>query len=295
MAAFIWATYYLFIHYGASLNDLLIFSVPSISGSLFLGIPEIKRTHSISFIFSRRALLSGGLYFISQFLIIVSAERNGSIMTALSVLIADSVVTPVASIALKLNRSKINYPYFAMAMVLVIPSSTLLTIYGKNIGVSGSDGLIMVAGIILSLPAFFILLNSHISEEGLSKGVSGAFFWPGLIGVIVGTFIFQGQFQSNWEIPIISLLLAGITSMGLAYFLFFWAVQKNGFALPGLLQSMIPIFTALLVFVFEKEPLSLFSVILMLTTSSGAAVALFSIRPKEEFKDIETRPVSSFK
>lgn len=202
-------------------------------------------------------------------------------MTALSVLLADSVLTPVMSIALKLNSSRIIYPLFLIAMALVVPSATLLTIYGKNIGVSGVYGLILVIGIVLTLPAFFIILNSHISKSGLLRGVSSAFFWPGLIGLILGITLFQRSFEFNWEASVISLLLAGVTSMGAAYILYFRAVQKNGFALPGLLQSMIPIFTALLVFVFERQSLSILSVLLMITAAVGAAVALFSIESND--------------
>lgn len=263
----------------------MIFSIPALSGALFLAIPEVKRTGSISFLFHKKAFVSGTLYFVSQFLIILSAERNGSIMTALSVLLADSVLTPVVSIALKLNSSRIIYPLFLIAMALVVPSATLLTIYGKNIGVSGVYGLVLVIGIILTLPAFFIILNSHISKNGLLRGVSSSFFWPGLIGLIVGITIFQRSFEFNWEASVVSLLLAGFTSMGAAYLLYFWAVQENGFALPGLLQSMIPIFTALLVFVFEKESLSLISILLMITAAVGATIALFSIESNDKRSD----------
>ncbi len=282
-AAFVWATYYLFIFYAYELNKFLIFSIPAVSGSALLLILSFRSTKSLKFLLQRSLIFTGLFYFASQFLIILSSERNGSVMTALGVLLGDAVLTPIITIILRINASKIRYPIFMISMFLVLPSSILLTLYGKSIQISGILGLLFFLGVILSLPIFFILLNSTVTKIGSFQAISGTFFWPGLLILGIGIFFNHVNNFTQAGISILSLFFAGITSMGLAYILYFRSVRGVGFAITGLLQSLIPIFTTILVFLFEKALISTIDIILISITIMGAILSMVSISQSSEF------------
>lgn len=214
---------------------------------------------------------------MSQFFIILSAQTDGSVLASLGVLLGDAVLTPVVTIVLKINTSKVKYLLFSIAMILVIPSSALITTYGKSVRISGPLGLAYFIGVIMSLPAFFILLNRLVEKKGSLAAISGTFLWPGMIITVFGLFMLGNNSHIPLMVPLISLFLAGITSMGVSYTLFFASVKKAGFAVTGLLQAMIPIFTTVLVVIFEKNSISLLDVILMFTTIAGAILAMLSI------------------
>ena len=198
-------------------------------------------------------------------------------MASLGVLLGDAVLTPIVTIVLKINTSKVKYLLFTVAMVLVIPSSALITTYGKSVSISGPVGLGYFIGVIVSLPAFFILLNRLVDRKGSLAAISGTFLWPGIITAVFGIFMLGNHPNVSITVPFVSLFLAGITSMGVSYILFFASVKKVGFAVTGLLQSMIPIFTTVLVIVFEGTSITLLDIILIFTTIAGAILAMLSI------------------
>ena len=198
-------------------------------------------------------------------------------MASLGVLLGDAVLTPIVTIVLKINTSKVKYLLFTVAMILVIPSSALITTYGKSVSISGPVGLGYFIGVIVSLPAFFILLNRLVDRKGSLAAISGTFLWPGIITAAFGIFMLGNHPTISITVPFVSLFLAGITSMGVSYILFFTSVRKVGFAVTGLLQSMIPIFTSVLVIVFEGTSITLLDIILIFTTIAGAILAMLSI------------------
>lgn len=238
----------------------------------------MRKTRSLGYLLDRYYILTGSLYFISQVFIILSAQTNGSVVTALGVLLGDAVLTPVVTIVLKINTSRVRYMLFLMAMVLVIPSSALITTYGKSVSITGPLGLAYFIGIIISLSTFFILLNRLVERKGSMSAISGTFLWPGIISLFFGLYLLGGQHPHiSLAVPFVSLFLAGITSMGFSYTLFFASVKKAGFAVTGLLQSMIPIFTTVLVVIFERTNITLLDLVLIFTTIIGAVLAMLSI------------------
>ncbi len=280
-AAFVWSTYYLFIYYAYELNKLLIFSIPALSGSALLMILNFKSTKSLDYLRDKNLIFTGLLYFASQFFIILSSQRNGSVITALGVLLGDAVLTPIVTIVLRINAAKIKYHIFALSMSLVLPSAILLTLYGKSVKVSGIIGLLFLLGVIGLLPVFFILLNSSVARIGSSQAISGTFFWPGLLVLGVGISYLHGFALYRTGISTLFLVFAGFTSMSLAYILYFRSVIKVGFAITGLLQSLIPIFTAILVFFFERTQISPVDIILISITIAGTILAMVSFSQDE--------------
>lgn len=280
-AAFVWATYYLFIYYAYELNKFLIFSIPALSGSALLIILNIKSTRSLDYLMDKKLIFTGLLYFANQFFIILSSERNGSVITALGVLLGDAVLTPIVTIVMKINTFRIKYHIFVISMFLVLPSAILLTLYGRSVKVSGIFGLLFLLGVILLLPIFFILLNTSVTRMGSYQAISGTFLWPGILVFGVGIFFIHGITPFQESVSALFLVFAGFTSMGLAYILYFRSVEKAGFAITGFLQSLIPIFTALLVFFFEKTQISTLDIILISITILGTILAMLSISQDE--------------
>ena len=277
VAAFVWSTYYLFIYYSYELDKFLVFSIPALSGSTLLIILNSNSRKSLNYLLDKSLILSSLFYFSSQFFIILSSEKNGSVITSLGVLLGNAVLTPIITIIIHINTHKIKYHVFAISMFLVIPSSTMLALYGKSIRISGILGVLFLLGVIFSLPIFFIVLNSSVNKIGSFKAISGTFFWPGLLIIGLGIFLCPRLDVLQTSISIFLLVIAGITSMGIAYILYFRSVKFVGLAMTGFLQSLVPVFTTIFVFFFEKTPITLIDLLLIFIISFGAIISMASI------------------
>ena len=188
-------------------------------------------------------MFTGALYFVQQFLIILSTERNGSVITTIAVLFGDVILSPALSIALKINLMKLDYRLFSLSLAIMIPASVLLVAYGKTITVDGILGTVLLFGVMLAVPFLFLTLNMLITVKGSFHALAGTFFWPGTVSLAAGLAIFHQGPASIALLPTLSLLVTGVTSMGVAYLFFFRASRVSGFAITSVLQALIPPFT----------------------------------------------------
>ncbi len=277
-AAFIWSTYYSLIFYAYTYSQILIFAIPSIAGSMIFIVPLAMRSKSLHFLIDRSVFITGALYFAQQFLIILSTERNGSVITTLAVLFGDVIISPALSIALRINRVRLDYRIFAISLAIMIPASVLLITYGKAITVHGIAGIGLLFGVMLAVPVLFLSLNMLIASRGSFHALAGTFFWPGILSLAVGVIAIHGASPEGGLLPLFTLIVTGVTSMGVAYLFFFRASNLGGFAITSVLQALIPPFTLLTTHFTESVNVSLLSAILIILASVGAAVAVLSIR-----------------
>lgn len=224
-------------------------------------------------------MFTGALYFVQQFLIILSTERNGSVITTIAVLFGDVILSPALSIALKINLMKLDYRLFSLSLTIMIPASVLLVAYGKTITVQGILGAALLFGVMLAVPFLFITLNMLITVKGSFHALAGTFFWPGIVSLAVGLVIIPHTLFSFSFLPTISLLVTGITSMGVAYLFFFRASRLSGFAVTSVLMALIPPFTLITTHFTESAYVSAISLSLIAVASIGAAIAVLSMKP----------------
>lgn len=235
------------------------------------------RSKSVHFLIDRSVFITGVLYFAQQFLIILSTERNGSVITTLAVLFGDVIISPALSIALRINKVRLDYRLFAISLAIMIPASVLLIAHGRAITVHGISGIALLFGVMLAVPALFLSLNMLIASRGSFHALSGTFFWPGILSLGVGLLTIHEGLPLGL-FPMLSLIVTGITSMGVAYLFFFRASNLGGFAITSVLQALIPPFTLLTTHFTESVNVSLLSAVLIIIASMGAAVAVLSIK-----------------
>ena len=267
------------IFYAYSYSQIIIFAIPSLAGSIIFIVPLLLKTKSLNFLTDRRVMFTGVLYFVQQFLIILSTERNGSVITTIAVLFGDVILSPALSIALRINLMKLDYRLFSLSLAIMIPASVLLVAYGKTITVNGILGVALLFGVMLAVPFLFLTLNMLITVKGSFHALAGTFFWPGIVSLAVGLAIFhQGPFSIGF-LPVLSLLVTGVTSMGVAYLFFFRASRLSGFAITSVLQALIPPFTLITTHFTESAYVSAISLGLIAVASIGAAIAVLSMKP----------------
>ena len=277
-AAFIWATYYSFIFFARSYTELMIFSIPSLSGSLVFIITGFIARRNLNFLFIKIVFLTGLFYFSEQFLIILSAEMNGSVVTALFILFGDAIIAPLFAVILRINTREIKYGIFLFSMLIMIIATSLLISYGNSIKIPNEKGILLLLGVAGSVPLLFLTLNKSIETHGTTDALAGTFFWPGLVTIILCLVIGPLPVHTDTLIPALSLIFTGITSMGIAYIMFFKSAIIGSFSIASVMQSFIPVFTLLTVHFTEGIAISSFSILMIIIASLGASMSVLSIR-----------------
>lgn len=233
----------------------------------------------MSFLFSRKVYLTGSLYFAEQFSIIASAHLNGAVLTSLFVLFGDAILSPLLSLIFRVNSVRLRYWLFSISLLITVPSSAMLVLYGNSLTIPGILGFLLLIAVMMFVPIAFIVLNVFISEGDAAKTLAGTFFWPGLITLLVG---FSGLVPtiSIFQNPtgLVSLVFTGVTSMGVAYYLFFASSKRNGFAIASVLQALIPVFTLVTIHFTEGTQVSFVLVILLVLACFGSSLSIYSVK-----------------
>lgn len=256
----------------------MIFSIPSLAGSLVFIVPGFTVKRNLNFLFIRIVFLTGFFYFAEQFLIILSAEMNGSVITALFILFGDAIISPMFAVLLKINTREIKYGIFFISMIIMIFATSLVIIYGDSIKIPGETGILLLLGVAGSVPLLFLTLNKSIEKHGTTDALAGTFFWPGLVTIVLSLSIGSQSIHTGIIIPALSLILTGITSMGIAYLMFFKSAKLSSFSIASVMQSFIPVFTLLTVHFTEGIAISSFSISMIIIASFGASISVLSIK-----------------
>ena len=256
----------------------MIFSIPSLAGSIIFIIPGFIAKRNLNFLFIRIVFLTGLFYFTQQFLIILSAEMNGSVITALFILFGDAIVSPLFAVLLKINTRQIRYSIFAVSMIIMITATSLLISIGNSITIPGTSGILLLLGVACSVPLLFLTLNRSIEKHGEVDSLAGTFFWPGVVTMVLSLAIGFHPIQTGIIIPALSLILTGVTSMGIAYLLFFKSARMGSFSIASVMQSFIPVFTLLTIHFTEGIAISSLSIALIIIASLGASISILSIK-----------------
>ena len=256
----------------------MIFSIPSLAGSLIFIIPGFIVKRNLNFLFIRIVFLTGLFYFAEQFLIILSAEMNGSVITSLFILFGDAIISPLFAVLLRINTREIKYGIFFISMIIMLFATSLVISYGNSIKIPGETGILLLLGVAGSVPLLFLTLNKSIERIGTSEALAGTFFWPGLVTIVLSLAVGPLPTQLDTLIPALYLILTGITSMGLAYIFFFKSAKISSFSIASVMQSFIPVFTLLTVHFTEGIAISPFSISMIIIASFGASISVLSIR-----------------
>ncbi|MBX8631605.1 MAG: DMT family transporter [Candidatus Thermoplasmatota archaeon] len=277
-AAFVWSTYYIFLHMLGSASSFALFAYPSVVGGLsfiafgFFSGGGIKLPSRKADIF-----VPATGYLSSQIVIILSARINGGVLTSTFILVGDAILSPVIIFALGRNRFVPNFSLFLPGLLVLVASAIALSVYGGRFGVHSLPGLILIIADPVLISFFYVYINGRIQADGMARILSPTFLVSALISLPLFLLLDPG---TPLEVPgmqeLFILLIIGITSMFAGYYLFFVSSRISGFTLASVLMSMIPVFTLLLGALFIAIPLTAVSLLLVILAVSGASLCTIS-------------------
>ncbi len=277
-AAFVWATYYVFVPLLHSLDPLTLFFYPSLFGFLLFLLFGLYSGGRIPLPSKKRDYLLPGMgYFASQILIIISTLANGGVLTSTFILLGDTVLSPSIVFALGRNRFRPRLRFLVVGLVVLILSAGMLTLFGGYVSLKSAEGILLLLLIPPSLSVFFVYTNERITDDGMAEILTPAFLVSSVF--IVAYAFISGtahpvEFGSAYDLFI--LFLIGATSMFVGYLLFFKASGMAGFTLSSILMALIPPFTMMLGVAFlglRATPLSVSLIILAAVGASLCTVA----------------------
>ncbi len=247
-AAFIWATYYIFVlSVGSSPPAILTWPFLA-AGLLFAGVAAYSG-HLREFValfrspmsYVRSALLMG-----MQISVLASTYVAGPVDTSLLSLVGDAALTPVLLIAIyREGADRARSPFFLGGLALSIAGATLTILGGREAESIHGFGWLVAPSVPLTVGLYF-LLSARASLTVPSNAVVGQSMLVAVVGtLLISPFLPGGV--AGLEVGSLrdGLLLVGLglTSFCLANVFYFKSIELAGIFLPALLMATIPVFT----------------------------------------------------
>jgi drug/metabolite transporter (DMT)-like permease len=252
-AAFLWATYYLFVLWlapGTAASATLVF--PFLFGGLAYSLWAVSRGHGGAWLrlwsspmaYLRIALLVG-----MQVSVLATTYLAGPVDSALLSLIGDVVVTPIiVAYLLGIGRAHVHTSLFAAGLLLSVAGGALTIVAGQSLVGLRTWEWLVVPAVPLTV-AFFFLLTARENQTTAPPAVVGqSMLAAGLVTVALAPLIpggWPGLAVASAE-PLLLLALCGLTSFFVAPAIYFLAIERAGLIVPPMLMTGIPVFTLVL-------------------------------------------------
>jgi len=252
-AALLWATYYLFalwLRAGTAPSATLAY--PFLYGGLAYSIYAAARGHGGAWLalwrspaaYLRIALLAG-----MQVSVLAATYLAGPVDSALLSLIGDVVVTPLlVAYLLGIGRAQVQTALFAVGIALSVAGGGLTIVAGQRLSGLTTWGWLVVPVLPLTVAAYFLLTARANRTVAAAAVVGQSMFGAGLVSVLLAPAVpggFGGLAVVD-PLPVLLLLLCGVTSFFLAPALYFRAIERAGLIVPPMLMTGIPVFTLIL-------------------------------------------------
>lgn len=265
IAAFLWATYYLFVlSLHASTLPAAVLVYPFLFGGLAYLAFALLRGHGRAFLAVWRdpwGWVRMGLLFGMQAGVVAATYTAGAVDTSLLSLVGDVALTPIILMVLYHEATdRARSAVFWLGLVLACGGAAL-TILGGQSAPALSGVAWLVAPAVPVLVAFYFLLSAKANQRTpmtaiIAQSTLGAAF----LGVLASPLL-PGGAGGLWvpdPVDVALLAVLGVTSFFLGPYLYFRAIELAGLLLPALLMSSIPVFTlAISVVAFGTSPVLL--------------------------------------
>ena len=281
VAAFFWATYYLFVLWvtpGTAPSAILAY--PFLVGGVAYTGWAIAAGHGRTFLALWKdplAFVRIGLLFGMQLSVLAATYLAGPVDASLLSLIGDVVLTPiVVALILATYRAHIVSPVFALGILVSLAGGTMAIVGGQSLSAVHGWGWLAVPGVPLTVALYFLLTARANQTMAPSAVVGQSTLGGGLLMVLVAPVIPGGWsgLVTVGPVPAVLLALCGITSFFLAPLLYFAALNDVGFVIPPMLMTGIPVFTLLLSAGVLHIALPLIGVLGIPVAVAGAVLAL---------------------
>ena len=280
-AAFLWATYYIFVLRvtpAASPSAILVY--PFVFGGIGYVIWALARGEARAFAGLWRDPASYGRLGVLvgfQVGVLAATYLTGPVDAALLSLIGDVVVTPiVVATVFAAHREHIGTPLFAAGLILSLAGGSLAIAGGQRLESVPPIGWLVVPCVPI-FAAFFFLLTARANEKAPASSVVAQSMVAAAIVLALAAPLFPGGWDGLVRVPPVALLLlvvCGVTNFFLADAIYFEAIAQVGLVIPPMLMTGIPVFTLILSATLLGIHLPLLGVVGIPIAVVGALLAL---------------------
>jgi drug/metabolite transporter (DMT)-like permease len=247
-AAFLWATYYIFVLSVASGPAAIVAWPFLVAGAAFL-VYVAYLGHLRQFLDlwrSPMAYLRASLLIGMQISVLASTYVAGPVDTSLLSLVGDAALTPLLLIAIyREGADRARSPFFLGGLALSIGGAALTIVGGQGAKVIHGVGW-LVAPLVPLTVALYFLLSARASLRTPSDAVlAQSMIVAGFGAIALSPLLPQGVggLGVGSVHDAAFLVILGLTSFFLAQVVYFKAIELAGIFLPTLLMATIPVFT----------------------------------------------------
>jgi uncharacterized membrane protein len=281
LAAFGWATYYIFVlAITPGTRPSAVLAYPFLIGGAAYAVWATAAGEGRAFVamwkqpaaYLRTALLTG-----MQLSVLAATYLTGPVDASLLSLIGDVVATPViVAFALGAYRAQVRSGWFAVGLVLSLTGGTMTIAGGQSLAAIPPVGWVVVPAVPLTVAVYFLLAARENERSPPSAVVGQSMLASGLLTILLAPTVPGGwgglasADPGAWAV----LLVLGLSSFFAAPVLYFAAIRHAGFVLPPMLMTGIPVFTLLLSALVLRLALPLVAVLGIPVAVVGALLTL---------------------
>jgi drug/metabolite transporter (DMT)-like permease len=253
VAAFLWATYYLFVlAVTPGTRPSAVLFVPFAAGGGAFALWSLAHHRGRAFV---RAFGTGGAYVRlalllgMQISVLAATYLTGAVDASLLALLGDVVATPVVVAVLSAeHRAELRIPGVALGLLLSVVGGVLAIAGGHGVTAVHALGWLAVAAVPICVALYFVLSARAATAAPVSV-VVGQSMLAAAIGALLLAPLLPGGVAGILGIgawPLTLLVVNGLASFFVAQLCYFLAIERAGLALPPMLMTGIPVFTLLL-------------------------------------------------
>lgn len=281
-AAFLWATYYVFLLLLPKVSPLFLTLLPFLVGALgffallaFQGSPVRDWSKGWA---HWGTLFRGGLLLALQVDVVLATRTTGAVDTALATLLGDVLVTPLlVSANLGSGAHRLRWRSFQAGIGLSTAGAVLAIVGGGAVSGLRPEGMLLLLPLPVFVGVYFASVARRAEKEPMPRLVAQASATAALLGLPVG-FLLGGAWFSASGLTAGSLgvlAVMGLTSFFVAPWAYFYAASRLSLVVPAVLQALIPVFTLLLVLAFALGPVGPYAWVGVPLAFAGGVLAVW--------------------
>ena len=253
VAAFLWATYYLFVLAAspAARPSAGLF-YPFAGGAVAYAVwaAARRRLEVVARVFrDPRAYARLGFLLGMQVSVLAATYLIGPVDASLLSLLGDVVATPlVVALLFAEHRPELRAPALVLGLLLSLAGGTLAIVGGHGLASVRDLGWAVVVAVPVCVALFFVLsaragaavpISAVIAQSMIAAAIASIAFSPLIPGGLVGVARIGAR-------PLALLAVNGVVSFCIAPICYFRSIELAGLVLPPMLMTGIPVFTLLL-------------------------------------------------
>ncbi len=281
LAAFLWASYYIFVlAVTPGTRPSAVFVYPFLFGGAVYAIWCYTEGHGRAWLrlwWQPEAYVRVGLLLGMQLSVLASTYLAGPVDTSLLSLIGDVVLTPViVALWFLAYRDRFDSPVLWLGMGLCLAGGGLAIVGNHGLTALHGGGFLVLVSIPVTVALFFLSAARENERTPPSAVVGQSMLLAGIVGVAIAPWL-PGGFPglvAVAPVPLLVLLATGVTSFFLAPALYFESLRRAGLVVPPMMMTGIRVFAALLSWGILGIAIPLIGIVGIPVAVAGALFAL---------------------